>query len=775
MSEYSPPKSNILFTFGTSGYTAPNFNDVKFQFASQNRNLKAEIIGSELQRDYVKECKTYILGYNEYNVQILREDCIYGGIRDLSLNVDVLFAILDLSYYIKPTIQTSKELLALLKGTVREEVILPSTLKGWVEEEDDLSVYLKTGESSTEDLFKYVNIFQAQQNNLNKAIKGWSLENTFNLIKAIKATYKDTKNISKYIKSTIQQTEDLNMDIFKIWQHSEVDFYAFLHGWQEEDFYSYIKSTVQQTKNLITDIFKIWQHSETDFPASLHGWQVLDLSKTIQAFHIRDLPINLRATYLNNISAFLYAISPRDVKASISGFDTKNLSFHLKQVPYQGDFPSYIYGVPSINLSAYLNGKLAVEAHSDLKAKLTNFKEKNLYFRLNILNQVNLPIYLNVPRIKVDLSAFILPKVVYIRKNINVSFLENRDLAAIVNFPCFNSSFNDLLFSVTVKASGNLNAYLFGYDNSNIKDLNFSINAYDYLTSNKVELNYFNKKDRNLYRSSYTDLSYIKKPEIHNMDVITLYGEEQNYSNLLSSIYGHFVFNDLGAYIKPYSNISYDTKATSENFITLKLKNNIESFRKYVNLKLRDYAFQYYYFSGAQKAYRMDRNSHWVVRVEGYKPLPVGRGYEKVKVRKKYIFNLKNYNSIDDAITDMVDRVTLLRSSDLSASLNVDYGLVGKKERDLNFILITKSIFKTNRTLNLSVRPVFSRINDLSTFVNAASLSSFNNLNFNISGVDYKGSGSGLVDFNFPQAEDSPPIVDDADFVFTLGDFNNDS
>ena len=33
----------------------------------------------------------------------------------------------------------------------------------------------------------------------------------------------------------------------------------------------------------------------------------------------------------------------------------------------------------------------------------------------------------------------------------------------------------------------------------------------------------------------------------------------------------------------------------------------------------------------------------WVVAVEGHKLLPVGMGYEKTKVRRKYIFNLKKY------------------------------------------------------------------------------------------------------------------------------------
>jgi len=716
-----PPINNIPFKFGSSGYSPPDFNAVNFSFPARFSDLKAAIVGSNLQRDYLKHCETYVLGYNSNNVQILRHSCLYGGIRDLQVNLDVIANFFNLSGYIKSTLYGYIDLNESLRGWGEGTLDLQGVLKSWNREVvKNLPVYMKQGETSQLDLSKYVDIFQSSYTDLNKLIKGWSTGNIRDLVNTVKPWYSANTDLSEYLRPTTQQTSDLILDIFKIWQTKQYNINAMLHGWQE-----------------------------------------MQLQKIIQVLHTKDLPASIRATYLNNLGVWLYAIQPVDISANLMAWAAMNLPVYIEDGPYAGDLPKYIYGIDSVDLRARLLVRKAFEVAKDLNFRLTNLQERNLSIHLNTIQYTDLNIYLLSSRQLVDLQVKIYPKIVHIKHRINIDFLEHRDLAAVINFSCFSSMFRNLAFTIDVKQSKDLSMYIYGTDEANISNLRFSINTSDYMTQNTVVSQYLNIKSP----TSYTTLKYKKKSTVCTINTISVLSANigRSYLDLSLNIDGQYIHKDLGIIIRPYINRHYESPSVLQKFIILKLKNNQEDFRRYVELTFNSYVNTYYYFSGNRKVYRMYRDDHWVVQVEGSKLLPVGQGFEKTKVRRKYIFNLKNYTSIDEAIRDMVDRVTQLKSVDLSAYI------VGVNDRlkNLPINIFARRVYKSNRILSALIKGGTTQYRTLSSRINAVLTTATYNLSSTIIAVSYK-STVGRADFNFIGTGDVMPPAEDADFIFKL-------
>jgi hypothetical protein len=96
-------------------------------------------------------------------------------------------------------------------------------------------------------------------------------------------------------------------------------------------------------------------------------------------------------------------------------------------------------------------------------------------------------------------------------------------------------------------------------------------------------------------------------------------------------------------------------------------------------------------------------DDQWVVQVKGYTLTDLPEGVDRSKVNRKYIFNLKHYSSIDEAIKDMVDRVTALKENDLGCFIKAE----PKKEANLSVHIASsvKRTYKSNRTLTASISP----------------------------------------------------------------------
>ena len=717
--DYIPPKNKIPFKFGPEGYQPPDFSQVSFKMDVPLSDLKAAIVGLQIDSDYLKSCQEYIIGYDLDNLQIIRTDCVYGGIRDLQNFIDVESNIFNLHAYIKQGFVGQSDVFSIIKALKVSNLNIDGTIKGWSKEYIDLYSYIKQGSFSSENIQMYLNILYAQQENLRNNIKGYSIGNVVDILNTIRIKYEGVLDIPSYLKTSIQQDEDLS-----------------------------------------TIVYKILQRELKDLNKVLHGWQELQLQKLIKALHIVELPITLRSTYFNDLSGLLSVILPVDISAELHSWNVGNLLAYIIESKYDGDLNLNIFGISSEDLNFKIYVKRGLGVIKDLNASLTNLRLYDLGGILKTIQYSNLNVFLNSNRLYSDLAFKIYPKIIYVKHHINVSFLEHLDLAAVVNFPCFSSMYKDLTASLMVKHSKDLKIFMYGYDYSNIVDLPCSINASIYLSMSTVNLAYFHDPQP----TSNINLRYENKQPYYSFGTINMWTNSfsRNFLNLPVSVYGNYLTQDLPVFIQARSNLHYKSNNLKERFVALKLKNNVEDFRRHVEVTFNSYAKHYTYFSGQQKAYRDVEEDHWVIRVEGSELLRVGKGFEKAKVKKKYIFNLKNYNSIDEAIKDMIDRVTTMKFFDLGASIESTNDSVS----NLGAYLNSKRVYKSNRTLRASLKSGNFMSFELPTTLIPVFDKGVLNLYSSIVPI----ITSGNVDFEFSGAGDSIPNPLDAEFIFDLED-----
>lgn len=720
------PNNPCFFEFTDAGYIAPAFNAINFDFSVSvptMSEIKATIVGMGLERDYLKSCEEYVVGFDQDNLQILRHSCIYGGIRDLLAYALVLSNFRDLSVYIKQTYTGQYDILFRVRGAASANENLTTAIKGQLQKVVDLVTTLRVGYSEQIYLFEYLKGFHTQQADLLNIVKGRSVGNVIDLLNAVKSKQVDEKDIIAYLKQTLSQAVDLP-----------------------------------------TTVYKIWQHSVEGIALILHGWQELQLQKTIHAFHTSDLVVLVRSTYLTNLGAALYAIQPVDIPAGIFGWAVQDLNAYIVDVAHAGDLAFYLTAVPPADLCGIINVVRGSAVPVNLAARIINSPFYDLYAGICAISYRDLNVYLLSSREYFDLQVKIYPKYVNVKHHIIVSFLEHKDLAGVINFPCFGSAYRDLFFSLVIKNSKDINAYIYAYDYSNIKDLGCSINSVGYVTQNTINVNYL-YGPRSLPFSN-TTFSYESKEPIYSVNKLTLWTNHLNRDvvDLELSIVGDYIIKDLGAKIVVYSNPHYYSNAVKERFVTLQLKDNREVFRRYVELTFNSYVSSYTYFSGNQKAYGEYLDEHWVVRVEGYEILPVGLGFEKAKVRKKYIFNLRDYSSMDEAIKDMTNRVTSMRSTNLSACIEGTYDKVA----NLSCSLLPRRIYKSNRAISaiITARDILSI--DLVINISGSVSDGEEDLGVSINGTGYIAPITGIVNFDFGNVGDFTPSSTNADFIFDV-------
>lgn len=827
MSVYIPPVyNNIIFEFDKGGYTPPNFNNINFVFGETKvkfADIVNSINGMEFQTDYLKGCDTQVIGYSNGDIQVLKSDCVYGGIRDLYFMTEgALFP--DLPCFIRPTIQDTRDLNVKTKGWYRErEYRALEIIKGIAHATFDLNNYIKP--THFRNLPEYVIPTNRSFNDLQNLIKSIHISESSVLSSTIKAQDSGTDMLSEIVKPIWKTNDDLKFliksysdgtdyirQIVKGFTSTEIDLPSYLKSTKNDNLelssylsvllrnYTSIDCLIKSYSEIqITDLNTVLKGKATDFIdlfgytkktlsgtlelaqylksnrcdnalllSELFCWDFFDLSQRITAFHTYDLSCQISLNYFKDLYLQVTSVEPFDLINSIRGLAIKDLPIVYTYYEPEWDLKGFINGVEPVDLKVYIKSMKGLNSVSDLLGKTTNFNVELLYSNIVAMQYYDLGAYLNSTRDTADLNVKIFPKSVYVRHLINVPFLENRDLYATVNYLCAHSDYSDLFSSIEVQHSKDLLLRIYGSDGRNIIDLSCSINSYDFIIQDEVTVKYFSTP----VADSSVELVYSYRNEAsYVFDVCTLrYGYNSFFTgqkNLYCSVYGQYTYSDLGCTVIPYQNPHINATVAPSTVITLQLKNNIEAFRRYVGITLNEFAFEYYYFSGNKRAYRVNKDDHWVIKVEGYNLLEEGRSTIKSKVLRKYIFNLKNYSTIDAAIRDMIDRVTLPRSSDLPVYLNAIESIYDSNTMlDLKVQIKGRYIYKTLKKLQLVIKALQSTGTDLSCNINGyIDYQTIDLGSFIIGLLEAEIESDGVVDFNFGPGE-IEIYPDSADFIF---------
>lgn len=645
MADYTnkPPITNIPFSFGSSGYSPPDFKAITFDYStrpsySQTADLRSAISVLQLYQDstynYIKSCKTIVVGYSGSTIQTLHLPCEYGGIRDVGASIYGNPLHKDLGSYI----------FAL----------------AWFK---DLTSYIKSLTRQTKNLYTYLNAF------------GTGLTD---LVNAIKVLHSNTFDLSSTLEGFkgIEITNDIPSYIYSI---PPVDLQAILNVIELRDLPSSITGEWWKgIANLPSSIPSTSLRSFVSISSTLSGWAAKDLGSIIQPnvnFDLTSLINGGMFAIHKDLSTYLNAVAPALLNSTIHGFATTDLVASLIGGFGPGDIQSYINAVSPSDLKSRIYAYKGVGVVYDLASIISGYNTSDLTASIWPNSPVDLGAYIKSIGKSLDLGASIIPMTILMSTVFKVSLLEYKNLPSLINYGCRQSDYKDLNSYTYALMCKDLRSMLIGWHGDyakNVRDLKSYINVQTALTVNTLSINFnvapeYSEFDLNFTRPSH----YYKVVDSARVGFST--GE---YKILSSYIYGLPRHVDLSAYINSQIQTNFTTAPewinpkTTEVFINLRRFE--ERWSRFVDLLFStgtEGENYYFYVSGDEQIYKVNRNQRWTLWVTGYDRVQ-NNLREKSNVRRKFVFNLKDYTSMDQAIRDMMDRVAEFRRTDLNVSIN---------------------------------------------------------------------------------------------------------
>ena len=259
------------------------------------------------------------------------------------------------------------------------------------------------------------------------------------------------KDLNGYIKTVTTETKDLPASTYGI---PPIDLPATLQGFDTKDLQAYITGIWQQNQsNLLSNIYgygpidlsaTLNSIAPVDLPAIISGFVTGILSASITGMSYRNLNALLQPLRVKYLQAIINSIDPIDLPASIHGWATKDLPTYLNGVYGPYDIQAALTAIPPKDLSAYIRSYKGIKIPFDLRAVVESYYAGNLQGIINIISAVDLLAYLNLTGQSSDLGGSIVPRIIALRKALQVSLLEHKNLIAMINFQCFSSGYSDL-------------------------------------------------------------------------------------------------------------------------------------------------------------------------------------------------------------------------------------------------------------------------------------------------------------------------------------------
>jgi hypothetical protein len=615
MAYIKPPANNLPFRFTSNGYIGPNAGGINYRFrASATANLQAAI--NVLSEDYIKECPTYTVAYGG-KIQVIQLPCVYSGYRHLNAYIYGNPEHADLGAYIL-AVSGQGDLGAYIKGIITTYTDLPASLYG------------------------------VPPADLSAQIHGW-----------------DTRNLGAV----------LTGELFK----STADLQAVLNVIEISDLPAIINGELHKGQaDLGAKVLKIFSVGYKNLGAYISSKMVLtDLPAELNIVSTEDLPAILKVFLIGikNLQAYVNTIQVGNLPASIHGWATADLLATLVGGYGPNDLQAYITGTGGYkNLSAYIKGMIATEVSSDLRGIIEGWYSFDLGAAISLIYPIDLGAYIFATGKIADLPASIVPRIIHLKQAIRIALLEHLDLSAMINSSCFASGSTNLSAYVYPLMKADLRAVIFGWHvniYSNVADLAAAINVGVLGVEDKLPISFVPQPLK------YTILRVKFDTKVHRVfDTLRILFSGYYTANLPATLTGVPESTNLSAYIKAVFDWNYSELPPHVNPKTHEIvidfdENWRENWRRFVEIFFDftgDSPYHYFYVSGADKVYRVDRDRHWVVRAKSYQR--VSGMIERRGVRRKYIFKMSDYANVDEAVRDLIDRVSTYRRADLGAYIN---------------------------------------------------------------------------------------------------------
>jgi len=607
MANYTkPPFNNVPFSFGAGGYSAPDFNDISFRFKDKTIVSTYSGLSSE------------IFGYTDYVKHCPTYVIGYGtyGIQIIKGRC-IYGGIRNLGGYISGIRKKgTSDIGGQISGSyLYEEFDLSALINGFMK--NDLPFFIGG---------HYPIDFGAVINAMSFSDIGASV----NPIPG--------RDLRAFIKTP--PYGDLPGDIY---------------GWGEES----LSAVVNVVFGNDLQAF-IGAHDPSNLKALLRGWArevPSDLPGFMRGMYYSELGSEIRATYLSNMSAFLNPVVPSNLTAYLRGWDVDNLAAIIDGVRLDTDLLVYIVGTGwRSDLSSYIKGVISTEVPFNLSSTISCFRTLDLLSYINTVQPVDLGGTISAVGGSHSLGGEIYPKRIRLSALISIITMCKSDLGAIINV-CHKSDSNNLLSYINGIEKYDLQGIIIpvlGMIES--KDLGAYIGIDNYcLAIDKLPLSvYIN------YRDEYWVEDRLR----------ILMRVNSGRSSLGANLTGILTSSNLGAYIGGV----FQRPVGFENSRSRRNVEYLNYFGERLKFEVAEISFEsivhdYFYNSGDNEVYKIDRLEKWVTNVKSYIPFDKRLGIKRRFHKMTKLYDISKFDTLDAAMKFAIHYVTEYPEEDLGASI----------------------------------------------------------------------------------------------------------
>ena len=641
--DYTPPVGPLPFNFTETGYTSVS-DELLFNFKPRGSFGSLSAAVNVMQADtnatytYIKACPKYVVGYSGGFVQILYGRCLYGGIRGLQ-GIIQSYDTEDLSVSIDTHLPAN--LLAMIVASGTEDEDFSAFIHGY--EERFLGARTLGGHFPA-NLGAGIIVKQTTSRGLNSFVHAWHPRYLSASITAF--TFNDL-----LAQISLIQPGELPAYVNVI---SVSNISASIYSWHTNYLNAYLNT-------MFANNLPAFIHGRDDMFKNLHvrlkGYasEFRDLLSSIVGFTFTDLPVIIKATYYKDITASLYAIQPVNLGAIIQVFHVGN----LQGIVTGEDWPYNLHA--SINPTGIFNDLNAIitciKGYSNLGGLTHAWETSNLNVIINPANSYILNAYINPTGHSSSIQASIYPKMIRLTAIIQIPTMEHLDMSGIINASCFYSGYKNLFASIYTTYKEELYAYVKAIQEFEIKNLSAKIGYTDsYMTLDKFKLCI------NVYPSSY-----------YTMDKLKLNISFLNTQSLLSAyIRGTLTHNSLSANVSAVQIDKYSYSETFKNREKVVEVGYNGMFKSYqtVETSFKSVVSEYYYNSDGGEAWKASRFEKWMLDVSAYLPASTALNLKRRLHRATVLYDLKKFNTVDEAVRFAIDYVTTYPKNDLIAAIN---------------------------------------------------------------------------------------------------------
>lgn len=433
---------------------------------------------------------------------------------------------------------------------------------------------------------------------------------------------------------------------------------SFIRGWQTNFLGASIKQIyVEHITARIYPKTDMYKNLRAMIEGSGDGYK--DIRGLIVAFQWIQLGAILRATYLTNVSAYLYAVAPKDLSSKIHVWHERFLQGILTGQNYPWNLTAQIYSKGDWRtFTANIQPRKNMETSNDLSISIHPWEIRLFPAYIYGENAKLLSAYLNPLGYARDLHASIRPKVIRLTTIISIPTQVHKDLSATINYLCFRTGSSNLSSNVYTKYLKDLSAYIkpikyvykpktlvakVGYTDAylEVDKLKIHINIYpnEFFTENKYKIK-LNLLDATIFLTAYIRGTL-------------------RYKELSSNIVG----KDIPTYV-------FDSSLKNREIVINKTYDGIFKEFETVEMAFKSAVKDYFFSSGSGYIWKNNSLDKWVLSLNSMLPANTELGIIRRLHRATTLYDLKSFKSVDEAIKASIAYVTEYPQSCLSATLN---------------------------------------------------------------------------------------------------------